>query len=654
MQALWGFPMSADVYNALPVPVMDFAPVRDEAGQIIDFTLVWANEAALSPNAMTLERVAGQRLLTFAPHLAGSDGLKQMIKTTEDRESHSLVTGVQHGILYLGKRTKFVTAPSAAGCAAIMLDITDVVADRDTAQRKFKMMEAACDDAVHGIAIANTDHVLVYANPAFSDMLGYEEDELVGKRIDQLAAVSEQPARHVIAEELLTNEVSQYVTDRVYITKTGEEILLSVAVSMIKGADGERLLLGHFRDVRDERKAQHDLRSALVKSEEATRLKSEFLANMSHEIRTPLNGVIGMAQVLSYSNLDSQQAEHLAIIRESSTNLLSLLNDILDLSKVEAGKVEISPVETDVRHKLDRLYKLHEPVAKDKGLAFDLVVHPAVPSRLQLDPVRMRQCVTNLISNAIKFTEAGRIVVAVTSRPVGSDHELTIHVSDSGIGISAEQVKKIFDSFQQADGSTTRSFGGTGLGLTITRKLARLMGGDLSVVSEPGRGSVFTLRFMANTSGAMSHSQDIKNAEREDAAHALNFGEKTVLVVDDNIVNRQVARTFLKAYGFRTVEAVDGIEAVAKAKEHAVDLILMDIHMPRLDGVNAARQIRDSNTHNEAVPIVALTADAMSGDREKYLGLGMNGYVPKPINERELISVVGQVLSLKGKMVANW
>ena len=266
----------------------------------------------------------------------------------------------------------------------------------------------------------------------------------------------------------------------------------------------------------------------------------------------------------------------------------------------------------------------------------------------------MRQCVTNLISNAIKFTEAGRIVVAVTSRPVGSDHELTIHVSDSGIGISAEQVKKIFDSFQQADGSTTRSFGGTGLGLTITRKLARLMGGDLSVVSEPGRGSVFTLRFMANTSGAMSHSQDIKNAEREDAAHALNFGEKTVLVVDDNIVNRQVARTFLKAYGFRTVEAVDGIEAVAKAKEHAVDLILMDIHMPRLDGVNAARQIRDSNTHNEAVPIVALTADAMSGDREKYLGLGMNGYVPKPINEREFISVVGQVLSLKGKMVANW
>lgn len=646
--------MSADVYNALPVPVMDFTPVRNASGKIIDFLFAWTNDVVLATTGTTLEEAIGLSLLETIPSLDRSEAFAQMVATVEQGKSHSMVTEIGHGLLYLNQMAKFVTAPSKSGCAVIMQDVTDVIAERDAARGSLKLMAAACNDAVGGIAIANTDQVLVYANPAFCGMLGYEEGELVGKRIDQLTAVSEQPARQVKAEKLLTNEISQYVTDRVYITKTGEEVLLSVAVSMIKGADGEQLSLGHFRDVRDERKAQHDLRTALVKSEEATRLKSEFLANMSHEIRTPLNGVIGMAQVLSYSKLSTEQAEHLAIIRESSTNLLSLLNDILDLSKVEAGKVEVSPVETDVRHKLNRLFKLHEPVAKEKGLAFDLVVHPAVPSRLQLDPVRMRQCVTNLISNAIKFTEVGRIIVAVTSKPVGSGHEVTVHVSDSGIGISAEQIGKIFESFQQADGSTTRSFGGTGLGLTITRKLAKLMGGDLSVVSEPGRGSVFTLRFMANASDALTSAQDIGNVNREDATHAINFGEKTVLVVDDNIVNRQVARTFLKAYGFRAIEAIDGIEAVEKAAETDFDLILMDIHMPRLDGVNAARQIRDSNQYNATVPIVALTADAMSGDREKYLGLGMNGYVSKPINERDLVGTVGQVLSLNEKLVANW
>ena len=513
--------MSADVYNKLPVPMMEYSPVRDDAGKIVDFRFEWANEAALASSAVTLEQVKGVRLLAIAADIAGTKAFEQMVRTTENKEPLSMVTEVHYGTLYRNKIATLISAPTETGCVVMMQDVTAVIAERDAARGEMKVMQAACDDAVGGIAIANTDHQLIYANPAFCKLLGYEADELVGMQIDQLTAEAEQSARQIKSKMLLSEEINQYVTDRVYISKTGEEILLSASVSMIRGPDGEQLTLGHFRDVRAERKAQHDLRTALVKSEEATRLKSEFLANMSHEIRTPLNGVIGMAQVLSYSKLDAEQAEHLAIIRESSTNLLALLNDILDLSKVEAGKVEITPVETDIRHKLNRLFKLHEPIAQEKGVAFDLVVHPNVPSRLQLDPVRMRQCVANLISNAIKFTQSGRIVVAVTSQPVGDEHEVTVHVSDSGIGISPEQVKTIFDSFQQADGSTTRSYGGTGLGLTITRKLARLMGGDLSVVSEPGRGSVFTLRFMAKESGALSQSQDIVNANREDSIHAL-------------------------------------------------------------------------------------------------------------------------------------
>ncbi len=654
MPALWSLLVSADVYNALPVPVMDFTPVRNESGEIVDFIYSWANEVVLATTGATLEEAIGLRLLETTPTLEESSAFEQMIATVEQGKSLSMVTRIDHGLLYRNQIAKFVTAPSKSGCAVIMQDVTDVIAERDTAREQMKMMQAACDDAAGGIAIANKDDQLIYANPALSKLLGYARGELVGMRIDDLTAENEEPARDIKSKMLLSEEINQYVTDRVYLTKMGEELLLSIAVSMITGPNGEQLSLAHFRDVREERKVQHDLRTALVKSEEATRLKSEFLANMSHEIRTPLNGVIGMAQVLSYSKLDSEQSEQLAIIQESSTNLLALLNDILDLSKVEAGKVEITPVETDIRHKLNRLFQLHQPVAKEKGLAFDLVVHPTVPSRLQIDPVRLRQCVTNLISNAIKFTQDGRVVVAVTSKPVGPDHEVTVHVSDSGIGISPEKAETIFESFQQADGSTTRSFGGTGLGLTITRRLARLMGGDLSVVSELGRGSVFTLRFMAQPSGALTPTRDIPNIKRDDATHGINFGEKTVLIVDDNVVNRQVVRTFLRAYGFRVVEAADGIEAVQKTAAQNFDLILMDIHMPRLDGVNAARQIRDSNMFNATVPIIALTADAMSGDREKYLALGMSGYVPKPINERELIGAVSQVLALQHKLVANW
>ena len=646
--------MQNDILDILPVPVMELEPIYNEDGDICDFKYVWANQMAEAKLAEDGQPLVGKTMLVQSPYLENHPYFHACIASIKDKESQNLTFYGAEGTPFAEIIYQCTLTPTGKGCMVMLQNVTDVATERDRARVELGMMAAACNDAVTGIAIANMRQEMVYANPAFCKMLKYTEAEVLAKTVSELMHPDEISERYASAEQLMTHEIDQYVTDRRYIAKDGEEIAMSVAVSITKGADDEELIVAHFRDVREERKVRAELQRALEAATEATRLKSEFLANMSHEIRTPLNGVMGMAQVLSYSPLNTEQSDQVAVIKESSTNLMSLLNDILDLSKVEAGKIEISRIDTDIRHKLDRIFKLHEATAKDKAVSIDLVVHPTVPSRLMIDPVRMRQCVANLISNAVKFTQSGRVIVAVTSRPVEGAHEIIVHVSDTGIGIAPDKLQNVFESFQQADGSTTRSFGGTGLGLAISRKLARLMGGDLTVVSELGRGSVFTLNFTAEaveTASAASHPQQAPGSDPEPL---VGFNARKVLVVDDNMINRQVARTFLKVYGFDVSEAVDGIDAVDKATGTEFDLIMMDIHMPRLDGVNAARQIRKISAHNETVPIVALTADAMSGDREKYLALGINGYVAKPIDERELISVIGQVLGGEQKLVANW
>ena len=649
--------MSEDLLNTLPVPIMDFSPVRDDSGQIVDFSLVWANEASMAPNSVTLEDIVGERILQFAPQLAGSDGFNQMVKTANDGKTRSIVGKAEDSPLYQGKTTKFVTAASVAGCSITMLDVSDVVAERDTARGQLKMMEAACNDAVNGIAIANSDYQMVYANPALCKMLGYTKEEILQLRIGDMMSESESEIRHEQAAKLLSEEIDQYVVDRTYLHKSGEKILMSVAVSTLHEISGGNLSLAHFRDVREERKAQHDLRTALMKAEESTRMKSEFLANMSHEIRTPLNGVIGMAQVLSHSDLTEAQEEHVSIIQDSSTSLLSLLNDILDLSKVEAGKITISPVESDLRHKFSRLYKLHDPIAREKNIELKIAFDPNIPSHLEFDPVRVRQCVSNLVSNAVKFTTEGKVVIAVSSKDLGDEHEVKVHVSDTGIGIPDDKIGRIFEAFQQADGSTTRSYGGTGLGLTITKRLARLMGGDLSVASQFGKGSVFTLTFKAKTPiGYVKPLADAASPGEQSSGQKQALSGRDILVVDDNLINRQVAKTILEIYGFNIEVACDGVEAVEVSQDRQFDLILMDIHMPRMDGVRAVKGIQSGGGMNVNTPIIALTADAMSGDREKYLKQNMQGYVSKPINERELIAEIERVIAgeyLAGETLAQ-
>jgi signal transduction histidine kinase/CheY-like chemotaxis protein len=389
-----------------------------------------------------------------------------------------------------------------------------------------------------------------------------------------------------------------------------------------------------------------DVERARDLAEEATRAKSEFLANMSHEIRTPLNGVLGMAQSLALDELTPAQRDKIEVILDSGASLLTLLNDVLDLSRIEAGKLEISPVSGDLLHTVQRVRRLFETQAADKGLELTVRHSSDFPARLSYDPVRVRQCVSNLLSNALKFTSAGGVDVRiVSSRQTADCHMVTVEVSDTGIGISPTTQARLFSVFTQADGATTRNFGGSGLGLAISRQLARLMGGDLTVESEVGRGSTFRLTFRAREV-AYNVITPGKSMSPLASDGARSLRGVRILLTDDNAINRQVIRLFLAPQGCEITEAANGREALDKLASAPFDLVLLDVHMPVMDGQEAIGHIRASAQEWHDMPVIALTADAMSGDRERYIALGMTDYLSKPVDQRELVTKIHTALGL--------
>jgi signal transduction histidine kinase/ActR/RegA family two-component response regulator len=379
----------------------------------------------------------------------------------------------------------------------------------------------------------------------------------------------------------------------------------------------------------------------------ANAAKSEFLAVMSHEIRTPLNGVIGMAQVLAGEEMSSSQKEQVDAILESGRMLMTILNDVLDLSKIEAGKLEISCATEDLRETLRGLVSLWTPRAKEKRSTLLLTVAADLPDTLVFDPVRVRQCVSNLVSNAVKFTDAGTIAVVARARPDGEGATIvSIEVADTGIGMSEEVQSKLFGNFVQADGETSRRFGGTGLGLSITRRLARMMDGDVAVESAPGAGSTFTLTFRAGlAAGAPVALAEPEPSGEIEVCDPAGLSGKRLLIVDDNAINRELAGHLLGPAGATVWEAENGEEALKMLAESWFDLVLLDVHMPVMDGPKTIKRIRSSTAAWSAVPVIALTADAMAGDRERYIAMGMNGYVSKPIDLRELLAEANRAIA---------
>ena len=388
-------------------------------------------------------------------------------------------------------------------------------------------------------------------------------------------------------------------------------------------------LVGYVADaVRTMRASVKAREDAEAKAIEASRAKSAFLAMMSHELRTPMNGVLGLAHALRGTALDARQAEYLEMIEESGQGLMAILNDILDLSKIEAGKLSLEVAPFDVRKLALQTRAVWSESARLKDLDLILEVSPSTPAWVAGDAARVRQILMNLVSNALKFTDAGRVVIRLGAEA----SVVTISVSDTGVGMSAEQIKRLFTPFSQGDRSTARRYGGTGLGLSICRQLADLMAGEILVVSEPGVGSTFTVRLPLPEATAPVLAPVPAPAPQLDGAR--------VLVVDDNAVNQTVARAILEAVGAVVAVANDGHAALARLRIEEFDVVLMDVHMPVMDGVEAVRRIRAGEAGRRDLPIVALTADAMLGDGERLIAQGFDDAHPKPVQPAKLLATI--------------
>lgn len=481
-------------------------------------------------------------------------------------------------------------------------------------------------------------------SPSVKELLGFDENFVIGNNIVNFFPNTEKAktlVRKLIRERSLRNVEASVKT------KTGEEIQLLCNIRLLYRDNKYAYLEGVARDITKLKEANLELQKAKEVAEYSLKVKENFLANMSHEIRTPMNGVIGTIDLLNSTVLDEEQLRHVQTIKKSSETLLNILNDILDLSKIEAGKLELKRKPIRLKNTMEKLYALFSQQAQAKDINLYYHMDKNLPEKVKIDETRLLQVLSNLTSNAIKFTDGGGSINISLKTIVKKARKniIKVVVSDSGIGISQENIRKLFNSFSQIEDSSTKTFGGTGLGLSISKEMCKLMGGDIGVYSALGLGSSFWFTFEAEDT-----DEDVIDDEellKNDVVINNYFSDRVpvVLLVDDNMVNRQVAGEILKKSGCEVELAVNGQDAINKAKRKNYDVIFMDIQMPDMDGVTATRKIKELGIENLA-PIVAMTAYSMKEDKERFIKSGLDDYISKPIKANELLNKIRTLLNI--------
>ncbi len=553
----------------------------------------------------------------------------------------------------------------------IIEHLRDVTAEKTAVQRLMESEERyrlLVDTSPDGICL-HSDGKIIYINRSGAEILGTSEPkELIG--LDVLDFVAPQYKKEVLGRIKDTIEKGAKVPpiEEVFIRIDGSLANVEVMAFPFASFHDRPAVQVIFRDISERKRSQEILLAAKEAAEAATKAKSEFLANMSHEIRTPMNAIIGLTGLLLEETLTADQREYLETIRSSGDSLMAIINNILDLSKIEAGMIELECRPLSLEDCLRESVKVVAAMAHEKGLELSCSVDESLPGAIMGDPVRIRQILVNLLSNAVKFTEEGEVAASASAilKDYGSS-EIQMTVKDTGIGIAADKMDRLFHSFSQIDASTTRRYGGTGLGLAISKRLVEQMGGRIHVESEIGRGSTFKVIIPAILSRQTDKSVSISACDRPDCNIAATGGSGgecnnhkldvagtadgvdksaslkpiSILLAEDNVINQKVITRMLSRLGYQADVASNGKKALEMMERKKYNVILMDILMPEMDGLEATRRIRER--WSDGPKIIAMTATVLTGDRDQCFAAGMDGFIGKPTKLEDLKAALARI-----------
>ncbi|PJZ44697.1 PAS domain-containing hybrid sensor histidine kinase/response regulator [Leptospira brenneri] len=631
-----------EVYSSLILQYLYDAVIVTD----LDFKITSWNLAAERIYGYTAEEVIGQSTFNLLK-------TEQNNSTRASRLDELQTKGIWQGeVFQYNKDSKKLKIRSAAsflkdkegntiGLVAINRDITEENEIQEELADSEERFRTSFDNAGIGVCFLDLNGRFTKVNKKLESMLGYPEAELIGRQSNEFSHEEDKQLFDTFRTSALDGAEESIIYEKRFYSKDKSILWVEISNTIVKDREGNpSYFVVHLNNITDRKNAEFHLLKAKKEAERANEAKSEFVANMSHEIRTPLNGVIGFNELLLTTDLDSDQKEYVKNAISSAHGLLGIINDVLDISKIEAGKLVLNEATSNLDQIINDSLGVLKWKANEKGIYLRLEEGPNVPEIIYVDATRLRQILINLLGNAVKFTEEGGVVLKVDASPAADQKtKLEFTITDTGIGIPEKHKSHLFQSFWQGESNSTRRYGGTGLGLRITKSLLDLMRGGIEVHSEVGLGTEFRFTIECNSVDQTLNqtSTDSNDYQKELIAH---FDQSTlphispyILVVEDNEMNRNLLKRMIQKYipNAHIKEAVDGLEAVRFFHESTPDLVFMDVQMPNMDGLEAATEIRKQEA-GKTVPIVALTAGALYEERKKCFEVGMDQFLTKPID----------------------